>query len=152
MGLCASGKVGDSYKDESEIDRQLREEKERAERTYKVLLLGAGESGKSTVIKQVKILYKTGISAEEAAQYTKSIRNNAVECMAVLLEACGRFELPVDGEHAARKEVVDQARKDNKQLDEAVPTHPHTTTRTMQHTCDDPYNLSKTVQYTWGMV
>ena len=69
-----------------------------------MLLLGAGESGKSTVIKQVKILYKTGISAEEAAQYTKSIRNNAIECMAVLLEACARFDLPIDSEHQERKE------------------------------------------------
>ena len=39
------------------IDRDLKVEKRRFERMIKILLLGAGESGKSTFLKQMKIIH-----------------------------------------------------------------------------------------------
>ncbi len=39
------------------IDRELRQEQRRFQRMVKVLLLGAGESGKSTFLKQMKIIH-----------------------------------------------------------------------------------------------
>lgn len=41
-----------------QVDRMLAEAEEAASRNYKMLLLGAGESGKSTVVKQIKMIYK----------------------------------------------------------------------------------------------
>lgn len=38
------------------IDKNLREDGEKAAREVKLLLLGAGESGKSTIVKQMKII------------------------------------------------------------------------------------------------
>ncbi len=62
MGAVCSGQgsvvkmEGDNQT--AEVDRQLREAEEVASRNYKILLLGAGESGKSTVVKQIKMIYK----------------------------------------------------------------------------------------------
>jgi hypothetical protein len=48
---------------------QLKADHERAQREVKLLLLGAGESGKSTIVKQMKIIHETGYSDEEKKAY-----------------------------------------------------------------------------------
>nr|CAD2176722.1 unnamed protein product [Meloidogyne enterolobii] len=52
-----------------EIDDQLRADHERSKAEVKLLLLGAGESGKSTIVKQMKIIYGTGYSDNERIAY-----------------------------------------------------------------------------------
>jgi energy-coupling factor transporter ATP-binding protein EcfA2 len=42
---------------EKAIERRLRKERFEMSKVYKILLLGTGESGKSTIIKQMRILY-----------------------------------------------------------------------------------------------
>jgi GTPase SAR1 family protein len=54
---------------------------------FKILLLGAGESGKSTVVKQVKVIYKGGVSQKEKEEYTTAIRRNVIETMQNMIEA-----------------------------------------------------------------
>lgn len=43
-----------------EINKQLEIAKEDHRSTHRLLLLGAGESGKSTIVKQMKILHVNG--------------------------------------------------------------------------------------------
>ena len=43
---------------QNDVDAMLEAAKEKDDLTYKVLLLGAGEAGKSTVVKQLKMIYK----------------------------------------------------------------------------------------------
>jgi len=52
-----------------------------------ILLLGAGESGKSTIAKQIKILYHGGFTAAEAARYKETIHQNVISSIKTLLEA-----------------------------------------------------------------
>lgn len=77
----------------AEVDRMLREAEEAAGRNYKMLLLGAGESGKSTVVKQIKMIYKGGIPEKEKHEYAVNIRRNCIECMQSLIEARENFEI-----------------------------------------------------------
>ena len=47
------------------IDDELEQDREKAKKEIKLLLLGAGESGKSTIVKQMRIIHGNGYSREE---------------------------------------------------------------------------------------
>ena len=59
VGTESPGKDGNDV-----VEAMLRAAQEAEENHFKILLLGAGESGKSTVVKQLKLLYKVKISAK----------------------------------------------------------------------------------------
>lgn len=52
-------------------------------RAIKMLILGAGESGKSTFLKQMITLYGIGFSEESRKKYKKDIHANAIESIRV---------------------------------------------------------------------
>jgi len=70
---------------------------------FKILLLGAGESGKSTVVKQLKAIYKNTIDDSELLSYAINIHKNTVQCMQVLLEAADNLVIPIKNPDAAEK-------------------------------------------------
>lgn len=49
--------------------------------------IGAGESGKSTILKQMKLIHDSGYSAEEKEAFKEIIFSNTVQSMRVILEA-----------------------------------------------------------------
>src|ERR1043165_5972019 len=49
--------------------------------------LGAGESGKSTILKQMKLIHEGGYSQEERESFKEIIFSNTVQSMRVILEA-----------------------------------------------------------------
>ncbi|VDN55666.1 unnamed protein product [Dracunculus medinensis] len=62
---------------------------ERASREVKLLLLGAGESGKSTIVKQMKIIHETGYSDEERKAYRPVVYSNTIQSMMAIIRAMG---------------------------------------------------------------
>lgn len=54
MGCAVSAEERSAQARSRDIDRVLKQDGERASREVKLLLLGAGESGKSTIVKQMK--------------------------------------------------------------------------------------------------
>lgn len=47
------------------IDKQIEEDRGKFKKECKILLLGSGESGKSTIVKQMKIIHQNGYSRDE---------------------------------------------------------------------------------------
>ncbi|KAH6897831.1 heterotrimeric G-protein alpha subunit, GPA3-like protein [Coprinopsis sp. MPI-PUGE-AT-0042] len=80
MGGCMSTVDQKAEKARSdEIDKQIEEDNRRFKKECKILLLGSGESGKSTIVKQMKIIHKNGFSQEELAQFRPVVYKNVME-------------------------------------------------------------------------
>lgn len=89
-GLCPNPGTGGTKDEESRsrnIDAQLRKDKKLLEHEVKLLLLGAGESGKSTIAKQMKIIHLQGFSEEERLQYREIIHSNVILSMRSIIVA-----------------------------------------------------------------
>lgn len=69
-----------------EIEKQLKQDGIEAAKDVKLLLLGAGESGKSTVVKQMKILHDSGFE-DDADQYKPIVYSNTTQSMAAIIKA-----------------------------------------------------------------
>ncbi|KAI1732631.1 g-protein alpha subunit domain-containing protein [Ditylenchus destructor] len=75
------------------IDERLKADHERAQREVKLLLLGAGESGKSTIVKQMKIIHETGYSDEERKAYRPVVYSNTIQSMMAIIRAMGQLKI-----------------------------------------------------------
>lgn len=78
------------------IDKSLHKEKEKLAKEIKLLLLGAGESGKSTIFRQMKIIHNNGFNEEECMMYKDIIFANCVTAMKVLVNASHKFSIPLE--------------------------------------------------------
>ena len=56
---------------------------------------GAGESGKSTILKQMKLIHEGGYSSDERESFKEIIFSNTVQSMRVILEAMESLEVPL---------------------------------------------------------
>ena len=65
------------------------------EDTYKVLLLGVGESGKSTVLKQFKILRQGGYTDKELHEMRPVIYKNLMDIASDIIKARDKYKIPI---------------------------------------------------------
>lgn len=61
MGCTMSQEERAALERSKMIEKNLKEDGIQAAKDIKLLLLGAGESGKSTIVKQMKIIHESGI-------------------------------------------------------------------------------------------
>lgn len=77
-----------------EIDRILEKDKQTLRRQVKLLLLGAGESGKSTFLKQMRIIHRVKFEPELVREYQHVIYQNIVKGIQVLVDARDKLAIP----------------------------------------------------------
>ncbi|PAN51296.1 hypothetical protein PAHAL_9G583900 [Panicum hallii] len=70
----------------ADIDRRILQETKAEQHIHKLLLLGAGESGKSTIFKQIKLLFQTGFDETELRSYTSVIHANVYQTIKILYD------------------------------------------------------------------
>jgi len=78
-------------KRDAHISKTIKEDKKKFDQEIKLLLLGTGESGKSTFAKQLKVLHTSGFSKEELNSYTPVITNNILSAFKNILLATEKF-------------------------------------------------------------
>ncbi|KAJ7731585.1 heterotrimeric G-protein alpha subunit, GPA3-like protein [Mycena maculata] len=66
------------------IDRHIREDRKRFQKEHKILVLGTSESGKSTIVKQMKIVHQGGHDKRERGEYRMAIYKNVLDCVGTL--------------------------------------------------------------------
>uniref|UniRef100_A0A6A7GBR4 Guanine nucleotide-binding protein G(I) subunit alpha isoform X1 n=1 Tax=Hirondellea gigas TaxID=1518452 RepID=A0A6A7GBR4_9CRUS len=88
MGICISTPADMAS---LQIDKKAREEQRATLFVKKFLLLGTGESGKSTIFKQLTHIYGEGFTVEDRMQFVGIIYNNVISSMKVLLEQSGIY-------------------------------------------------------------
>ncbi|PWN47119.1 putative guanine nucleotide-binding protein alpha-2 subunit [Violaceomyces palustris] len=99
MGACLSA---ESHQETPEtrvskhLDKQIKEDEKRMTREVKLLLLGAGESGKSTILKSMRIIHHIPFTDSERENYRRLVFVNVVQGMKAVLDAMeewgGEFE------------------------------------------------------------
>ncbi|KAF7645909.1 hypothetical protein LDENG_00196210, partial [Lucifuga dentata] len=86
-GCCISAEDKENQRINEEIEKQLRKDKKDSRRELKLLLLGTGESGKSTFIKQMRIIHGGGYTDEDKRSYAKLVFQNIYTSMQCMIRA-----------------------------------------------------------------
>lgn len=87
MVLCCSSNDPDSLHSRK-LDYALKQDKKTLENEIKLLLLGTGDSGKSTIAKQMKIIHLKGFSQAERMAFKAVVHNNIITSMHTLVDEC----------------------------------------------------------------
>ncbi|KAJ3444171.1 guanine nucleotide-binding protein g(o) subunit alpha [Anaeramoeba flamelloides] len=98
MGCCPSKKNDEqrvALRTSTKIDKDLDKNKKEQDYEIKILLLGPGESGKSTLFKQMQLIQDRQFDEEYLQSFIPLIRQNLVSQMKVLLESSDRLGVPI---------------------------------------------------------
>uniref|UniRef100_A0A1L8DMF1 Guanine nucleotide-binding protein G(s) subunit alpha n=2 Tax=Nyssomyia neivai TaxID=330878 RepID=A0A1L8DMF1_9DIPT len=90
------------------ITKQLQKDKQVYRATHRLLLLGAGESGKSTIVKQMRILHDAnGFSDRERKQKIEDIKKNIRDAILTITGAMSTLNPPIQLEKPENQARVD---------------------------------------------
>ena len=100
MGNLCVNNNGPDRQRSIEIEEELRKYKSQLLKEKKILLLGPGESGKSTVFKQMKIIQDDGgFTKEELQGFRHIVHANCISQMRVLVQAAARQRQPFQNQN-----------------------------------------------------
>ncbi|KAJ6537834.1 putative guanine nucleotide-binding protein alpha-1 subunit, partial [Mycena capillaripes] len=89
-----------------EIEIQLRLHSLRAKKEINVLLLGAGGSDQSKLLRQIRLLHDGGYSTGERAAYKEIIFTNIVQEMRAVLQALPQLDISLAPQNDAHRAVI----------------------------------------------
>jgi len=126
MGLCGSSEL--SAEDRAsraaekakskELEQKMSQDHSQEQQINKLLLLGAGESGKSTLFKQMIQIYGKGFPEAERKTFAPIIFNNIITSMKTLVQQSETFGA-VNGDNENHKRTIDDLKGDE-EIDEQL--------------------------------
>ncbi|KJE92418.1 GTP-binding protein alpha subunit [Capsaspora owczarzaki ATCC 30864] len=93
-----SAEEREAQQQDADIAKQLRTERELVKREIKLLLLGAGESGKSTFVKQMRIIHGEGFNAKDCLEYKHLVFQNILRSTQALVGAMVDLRIAFENE------------------------------------------------------
>ncbi|KAH9048808.1 heterotrimeric G protein alpha subunit 4 [Lactarius hengduanensis] len=113
MGICMSAAAVEVSEDDKRRHRE-------AEKSLKevgvvhpvdicVLLLGSGDSGKSTILKQMRLIHRVPFSSQEVESFRQLIFVNLTHGLKYVLDSMEDMELEVSPENSEHVELVESA-------------------------------------------
>mmetsp|Transcript_14309 Transcript_14309/g.21424 ORF Transcript_14309/g.21424 Transcript_14309/m.21424 type:complete len:359 (-) Transcript_14309:226-1302(-) len=96
MGACGSRMTEEekrNYLKNKEINEMMERNAKLEAEKIKLLLLGAGESGKSTIFKQMKVIYGKTFTEEERRQHTSTIYSNILTAIKILCDQAAVYNM-----------------------------------------------------------
>lgn len=76
-----------------QIDQELSRDHQRHGAEVKLLLLGAGESGKSTIVKQIKLIHESHFTEEERLEYIPVVHNNTIQSLVAIINGMNKLNI-----------------------------------------------------------
>ncbi|XP_016968887.2 G protein alpha q subunit-like isoform X1 [Drosophila rhopaloa] len=131
MSCCLSAEEREQKEISKLIDRQLRKDRKSALSERKLLVLGTGESGKSTFIKQMRIIHDGGFTTLEKRGYIKLVFQNIFMSMQSMIKAMAKLD-------------ISYGQKEHKELADLVLSIAYDTVETFK----DPYVSA--IRTLWG--
>lgn len=99
MGCGASTSKPVQPVDEPDTDKILMTESEQNKFNMRVLMLGTGESGKSTVVKQFQRIVNSAETGFQKAEYKQQLRRNVVMAIQTLIQATEELNITIEDDH-----------------------------------------------------
>ncbi|XP_032994789.1 guanine nucleotide-binding protein subunit alpha-13 [Lacerta agilis] len=93
-GCLLNSSEAEQQRKSKEIDKCLYREKTYVKRLVKILLLGAGESGKSTFLKQMRIIHGQDWDRAAREEFRATIYSNVIKGVRVLVDAREKLHIP----------------------------------------------------------
>ena len=84
-------KLDDAEVISKRIDREIMTQHRNEPDEIELLVLGAGESGKSTLLKQMRIIHKSDYTLEEKLMFKPVVYANTIQSMSIILHAVERY-------------------------------------------------------------
>uniref|UniRef100_A0A672G5Q5 Guanine nucleotide-binding protein G(o) subunit alpha-like n=1 Tax=Salarias fasciatus TaxID=181472 RepID=A0A672G5Q5_SALFA len=97
MGMCLRQDITEESKKAKlqsiKIEQDLSEQARTEQNVIKILMLGVAESGKSTLIKQIKIIHSHGFSKQELISFKPAVLDNIFTSMKIVLRGMGMLRV-----------------------------------------------------------
>lgn len=93
MGCTQSQEELEAIKLSKDLEKQMANDYQKEALKIKLLLLGAGESGKSTIFKQMKVLYGQPLTEDERKHFTQIVYTNVIMIIKTLANQVEKYGL-----------------------------------------------------------